>query len=471
MDITIYKASKKPKSTAIPTGGRRITGEIKHDSSIITPTFRFSPQAASDLTDYNMIYAGDFNRYYTINNWSYRAGFWEAECTCDVLASFKSTIGSTSMFCMRSANRWDGRVMDNLYPTFHASTVDTTAPSPWGQADRFILGVIGPADSSQAGSVTYYCMPPGALKDFMKYVLGQNRLVDDGQFQWGSLSTAIRAAIFNPIEYIVSCTYVPFQPSPLGALVTDIPYGWWSSSVANTNLLNATLTHTIPDITISLPHHPQMATKGIFVQNAPYSKFELQVNPFGVFPLDGSLIQDADHLRISIKVDLVTGLGIMEVFTVFQDNTERFLTRQTAQIGVPVQLSQESANLTAAFGAIGGGVQAASKASGGDYAGAVMAGLSAVGSAADLAQSAPSSIGANGARAGLSGLIRLHSTFYTIAAGDDVNEGRPLLEVLTPASIGGYMQFFNGTVPMVPGMTAEERDQINAFMESGFYYE
>ena len=164
-------------------------------------------------------------------------------------------------------------------------------------------------------------------------------------------------------------------------------------------------------------------------------------------------------------------VGNNQVFTVFQDQTERFLTRQTAQIGVPVQLSQESANLSAAFGAIGGGVQAAGKAAGGDYAGAVMAGLSAVGSAADLAQSAPSSIGANGARAGLSGLIRLHSTFYTIAAGDDANQGRPLLEVVTPSTLGGYMQMFNGTVPMASGMTAQERDEINSYMESGFYYE
>ena len=158
MDITIYKASKKPKSTAIPTGGRRITGEIKHDSSIITPTFRFSPQAAADLTDYNMIYAGDFNRYYTINNWSYRAGFWEAECTCDVLASFKSTIGSTSMFCMRAANRYDGRVMDNLYPTFHASTADVTAPSPWGQ--------FYPGRDRTGGLVT------GRIRDLLLYAAG-----------------------------------------------------------------------------------------------------------------------------------------------------------------------------------------------------------------------------------------------------------------------------------------------------------
>lgn len=468
MDITIFKASKKPKSTAIPTGGRRISGEIKHDSSIINPTFRFSIQAASDLTDYNMIYAPDFKRYYSINNWSYRAGFWEADCTCDVLASFKSTIGSTSMFCMRAANRYDGRVMDNLYPTFHASTADVTAASPWGQADRFILGVIGPADSSQAGSVTYYCMPPGALKDFMKYVLGQNRLVNDGTFNWGNLGTAIRAAILNPIEYIVSCTYVPFQPSPLGALVTDIPYGWWSSSVSNTYLLNSTLTHTIPDITITIPHHPQMATKGVFVQNAPYSRFELQVNPFGVVPLDGSLIQDADHLRISIRVDLVTGMGIMEVFTVFTDNTERFLTRVTAQVGVPVQLSQESANLSAIMD-MGSNIAQGALTGGG--IGAAIGAASSVGSISESITPTLSSTGTNGARAGLSGLIRLHTTFYTIAAGDDANEGRPLLEVLTPSTIGGYMQFFNGTVPMVPGMTAEERDQINAYMESGFYYE
>ena len=33
------------------------------------------------------------------------------------------------------------------------------------------------------------------------------------------------------------------------------------------------------------------------------------------------------------------------------------------------------------------------------------------------------------------------------------------------------MQMFNGTVALASGMTAQERDEINAFMESGFYYE
>ena len=468
MDILLFKANKKPKSTARPSGGTRISGEIKHDCSIINPTFRFSATLRSDLTGFNMLYAEDFNRYYYISNWSYVAGFWEADCSCDVLASFRQVIGSTSMFCMRAANRYDGRVMDTLYPTFHASTVDTTASSPWGQADRFILGVIGPADTSQAGSVTYYCMPPGSLKDFMKYVLGQNRLVDDGTFNWGSLSSAIRAAILNPVEYIVSCTYVPFQPSPLGALVSAIPYGWWSSSVSNTYLLNETMIHTMPDITINIPHHPQMASKGVFVQNAPYSRFELQVNPFGVVPLDGSLIQDADHLRISIKIDLVTGMGIMEVFTVFLDTTERFLTRVTAQVGVPVQLSQESANLSAIMD-IGSNVAQGAIQGGG--VGAAIGAVSSVGSVSDLVTPTLTSTGSNGSRAGLSGLIRLHSTFYTIAAGDDVNQGRPLLEVVMPSSLGGFMQMFNGTVPLSSGMTAQERDEINAFMESGFYYE
>lgn len=468
MDILLYKANKKPKSTARPSGGSRISGEIKHDCSIINPTFRFSGTLRSDLTKYNMLYAEDFGRYYYISNWAYVAGFWEADCSCDVLASFRQVIGSTSMFCMRAANRYDGRVMDNLYPTFHASTVDTTAPSPWGQAERFVLGVIGPADTSQAGSVTYYCMGSHDLKNFMKYVLGQNRLVDDGTFNWGNLSSAIRAAILNPIEYIVSCTYIPFQPSPLGAQVTDIPYGWWSSSVSNTNLLDQTMTHNMPDITINLPHHPQMASKGVFVQNAPYSRFELQVNPFGVVPLDGSLIQDADHLRISIKVDLVTGMGIMEVFTVFLDTTERFLTRVTAQVGVPVQLSQESANLSAIMD-IGSNV--AQGAIQGGAVGAAIGAASSVGSVSDLVTPTLTSTGTNGARAGLSGLIRLHSTFYTIAAGDDANQGRPLLEVVTPSTLGGYMQMFNGTVPLSSGMTAQERDEINAFMESGFYYE
>ena len=49
MDILLYKANKKPKSTARPSGGSRVSGEIKHDCSIINPTFREPPERPDEI--------------------------------------------------------------------------------------------------------------------------------------------------------------------------------------------------------------------------------------------------------------------------------------------------------------------------------------------------------------------------------------------------------------------------------------
>lgn len=463
MQIKIFKASKKTSSTAIPSGGVSVSGELKQDTSITDPVFRISGSLLNKPYEYNMIQA--LGRYYFVTDWTYRGGQWEASCRTDVLASFKSVIGSTSMYCMRAANRYDGRVQDNMYPTFHATSAVQTASSPFYQAEGYVIGVVGPANTSQAGSVTYYFMGKAALTTLMTNVLGQTNL--DDAAGWGNLGHAVRAALLNPVEYIVSCTYVPFQPT-LGSSVNTIYYGWWSAATSNTWLLGDLMVTNLPDMTVSIPKHPQINSKGVFVQNAPYSRFELQVNPFGIIPLDGSLIQDSDHLRLTVKVDNVTGMGILEVFTVFQDNTERFLTRITAQVGVPVQLSQESANLSAIVNA---GTQIAEGAVTGGAVGAAIGAVSSVGSLSDMFQPSISTTGANGSRAGLSGLVKLHATFYTIAAGDDANEGRPLLEALTPSSIGGYMQMLHCTVPLTAGMTEGDLQQIKAYVEGGFYYE
>ena len=52
---------------------------------------------------------------------------------------------------------------------------------------------------------------------------------------------------------------------------------------------------------------------------------------------------------------------------------------------------------------------------------------------------------------------------------DNDHHGRPLCQMRTPASLGGYMIVQDGDVPTAG--TQSETAEIKSYLESGFFYE
>lgn len=87
-------------------------------------------------------------------------------------------------------------------------------------------------------------------------------------------------------------------------------------------------------------------------------------------------------------------------------------------------------------------------------------------------KSAGTTIGSNGGWLGLQAAFatpRLIAIHHDIAADDNAQNGRPLCQVKTPASLGGYMMIQDADI-QAPA-TSQELAAIKQYMEAGFYYE
>ena len=92
--------SKRKNSTKQPTSGTEVTVYLKDDTSILNPTFDCTGVPAT----VNYIYCQDFGRYYFVDDVT-RAGKDRllVKCVSDPMATAKSTIGSSQFFVERSS--------------------------------------------------------------------------------------------------------------------------------------------------------------------------------------------------------------------------------------------------------------------------------------------------------------------------------------------------------------------------------
>ena len=169
--VNLYTFSKRENSTKRPTsGGTSYSCTLLDETSLMNPTFKLS--IASNPIGKNYAYVPDFNRYYFINDIRSYQNFWYIDCTCDVLASFKDTIGAESHYVLRSASNYDEYICDNRYGAKVKETgliLPQTGVLYWGTGHSYVVGIVGYADSTsnQVGSVTYYQMDDTALYNFI----------------------------------------------------------------------------------------------------------------------------------------------------------------------------------------------------------------------------------------------------------------------------------------------------------------
>ena len=105
--------SKRNNSTKQPSGsGTSYTVYLKDNVSVLAPVFRIE---GIDLT---VTYCQWNGRYYFVrdivlsNN-----AIYEVHCEIDPMATWKSAIGSSSQYVLRSASQSDGTIVDMFYPT------------------------------------------------------------------------------------------------------------------------------------------------------------------------------------------------------------------------------------------------------------------------------------------------------------------------------------------------------------------
>ena len=451
MVIEAYTFSKKMNSTAQPSGaGTQLTVHLKENTSVLNPHFF--------VHNYNFAhnYVKWGSRYYFVDDIiSISDGMAEYVCRTDVLATYKSDIGSSSQYVTRAASAYNLKVMDNKYPTLAdtdrgITSLDDIASGMGLSGGTFPAGtyVLGLKSKDSDTGVAFYALTPQEFGDFCDYLYSTVWL------DATDITVSLQKLFIDPFDYIISCTWYPFT---ITGNSQPIYFGFWDwtghtmTRIPESDRIKS-LSHTA-----NLPDHPQVS-RGSYLNAYPYSRLTLNLYSFGQCSLDPNRFLDSRSVTVLLNIDMFTGIGVCKVLsatgTVYQ---------ASATCGVPIQLSQVKDDLTKPI--VDSAMVAAALASEN-----VVGVASSIASAVKNAPPQIESVGAVGSVAAYYlNVPVIDSIFYRLVDEDLPQIGRPLCAVKTISTLSGYIECENAE--LATAGSPIEKDAITSYMNSGFYYE
>ena len=467
--VDFYTLTKKSNSTLYPSSGATSYNcNIKNGSGILTPKVELNLGLTTDPSGFNYCHITNFDRWYYVTEWYFDHGLWTATCKVDVLATYKSQIGSASLYVLRASAASNGTIVDNLYPCKTGCSYHTTSiTSPYNTTGCYVIGVVNSA--GMYGSISYYALSRGnmatLMSGLMTDVVGSPGTPANG-FNETDASLELQLSLIDPIQYIKSAIWLPV---PVTSITTDQTenglqiFNWTISSVTAYRISNPSV---ILRSNVSLTNHPDYSTRGSYVNSSPYTMVTLFMPPFGVIELDTTVTCNAASIDADIYIDANTGDGDLVISC-----NGIVMNKVSAKVGVPVQVSQVSRDYYgAATSAIGGVASAAAGAVTGNVVGAVSGAISGIGNAISALVPRSNTIGSSGNFSVLTAKSpELNFQFFRPVNDDNAHNGRPYCQVTTPSALGGYMLIQDGDVA-IPG-TKAEADEVRTLLESGFYYE
>ena len=508
MEVKLYKLQKRENSTFTPDDNVNIpfTADcvLKDNCSVVNPVLEFNAKGASALSliwEFNYIKIPTFSRYYYVEDWDFIGGLWVCSCHVDVLASFKTDIRYTWAYIARSTRDKNGTllynpaVIDTKYPALgsQATYLSTAIVNPFGNSDGvYIVGVVN--KSAENGTVTYYAFNQIGFKQFCRqlFTYSSGWLNIDVT----EISENLQKALVNPFQYIVSCVYLPVNVSDITGIsqtvTTTIYFGWWSVEVVTGARIVDTRAYISKTYSLTIPRHPQAASRGYYLNLAPFAIYTLRAYPFGTVNIDSEAIAYWNTLDLHISIDVCTGRGILNICVNGMNNplqtieTPVGVTIPTASLQVNYQQITGSSSMLAGGAAF---VSNVTEGSGKWYnnivqnaknfissvkegnAGAVIKEIAGdVASAAVAAQTTAEIRGQQGCASGyLSQTYTLSGRFLPIAPEDFDHNGRPLLQYKILDDLSGFIMCQN--VDLKISCTDRERAAIESYLLSGFYLE
>ena len=464
-NVFLYTFSKRANSTERPTDGIVYSGILREPCGIIRPTVGFEFPSGFSPSEYNYAYIQTFGRYYFISEWTSTGRLWICSMEVDALASWRDEIGEQELYVTRSAGKKNGNIADGLYPILsdytiskyqYASDYSTRIGSGW-----FVVGIIN-SDSDAVGAVSYYVFTPEQFSAFKQALMTTSTWTGVSDITEELLKT-----LFNPFQYISSCKWFPYEP-PTGDSIASLPFGWWSFNV-NCRELSSIVQYSrrTKEITSDyIPKHPQASERGDYLNNEPFSEYQLAYSPYGLIRLPGWVNIDNSDLILSETIDYITGNSTLIVYATNAAENQQVAAEVSAPIAIDVQIAQTNVDFTAALRSFG---SAASSIASLDFKGAIADAASGIASAVTAAPTVQTS-GRNGGFSDLAiydAYITLHCKFYKVANNSNRLLGSPLCEDIKLKTIPGYIVVLSPHVD-IP-CTSEERRMIEGYMSGGFF--
>ncbi len=448
--------SKLENSTAQPTTTTWAEYDVnlKDGCDLLDPEVTLSVSEAT-IAAYN--YATMFGKYFFIaDKYMLRENLCVLQLRHDPMATYKSQIGSATLYVLRSAAASNGNIKDNLYPMlsnpdFNYQSI--TGSFPDYEDGYYIINALGTTNNTS----TLYQMDFATFRRVINSLFAQ---AADASSIGSDFAQAVVNSMFNPIDYINWVVWSPLAFN--GTSAANMYLGRWSYSAIASDTLEV-INDTIITIAsqLSVPKHPQ-ESRGNYLNFYPYTEYILNLQPFGIIPIDPKRISHLNTLDYQILIDAQSGIGTLEIL---DGSTGSVIDHVSCKylVDIPIGSAAQSPGFISSI------VSGAAGLLTGNIAAGIAAGASAIGSAAEYLSPQARSMGSQGSIAAFQCYEGFLAIFHQIANEDKVDKGRPLCERRQISTLSGFNQVSDGYVT-IPG-TITEQEQIRSILESGFFYE
>lgn len=487
LTATFYSFTKKVNSTKLPTGGSSYSIVLKDDCSIVNPSILVD---LGNPSPWNYVHVPYFDRYYFIDDWISDGGLWRAECSVDVLASFRNIINNSTQYVLRSASKKDTFIINNAYVStkeseYYHDSLPFPTDFPFIGNASYILAIANNSTLGKVNGVQYVICSQAQMNTLLNNILN-----DSNDFGWGSteatfgLTAAVARAVVNPLQYISTCFLLPYgvnvSPQTVLVPVNGIKVGFWTLDPGTYNAVVPSYPGApifSEETEITLPIHPQSEDIGRWLEGYPYSKYTLYAGPFGVINLDNSLFigkrtTTGGGIKLTLRVSGdYLGKARLEVLNNYTDDSGShsvLVAKAYADVSVPIALSQTKNDILSFIGSMGGAVSGIVSSGG----------ASAISSAARLSESIDSMFPKPEVKGFNQSALQVYekwfvdSEFVIVSSRDQVNTnllGAPLCEVINLNQLTGFCQCDNPVIDI--NSTHSETEQIINYMKGGFFIE
>ena len=489
MAHTIYagNVSKRKNSTLQPSLSASFDVLLKTPTSLHTPTFTIN----AGSFDYNYLKWND--RYYFVTDVvSRNNNLWEVSAVCDVLATYKAEILASTQYVSYSANGNDVWLPDNRIATDENIIVTKNAATVplFSLIGCYILTVIGKNGCESfnvtSGTLMSICADVAQWVDDIQALIEQIQNMDtsagnawDAIGHLGELMRAIALAMVktgflgnsreDALNCIRSCVWLPFDSSIVGGASDSIYLGKYPTNKSGLLVTNIPKTNSV---SVAIPWHFSD------YRRATNEDLYLYLPFIGNVSLSSSSLTSATTLTVnysycidgSLTYEVKAGNQVIGTYGGNVAGTMPIGTAQTEGLGKIFTTS-----LSHIQKAVGAGISAASGNIG------AAADLSALGKAASsydiINTSMTTHAGAiGGVTCGAGAGLDKDVICYSVAHPTNIEPatmaatmGRPYQKPATLGSLTGYCQCANAHV--AAAAESQELDEIDAFLNGGFYIE
>lgn len=375
IDVRLHSSTKRNNSTRVFDNNidyyARYDCQINAACSILNPVLAFnddssplffrlngvdttgSPFDIDHVAVWKYAYIGQWGRWYKVVDLSYSRGIWYMSLAVDVLMSYRGLIGTTRQRIARSSILVDPYLVDASMPITSRGTTTVKefnfgsifAKITGSSVFYYVLQVINSFPTSPRGMVTPYVLSYAQLQQFREFLLSE-----PSQYTGPitDVTDNMLKALFNPMQYIVSCKAYHFQPAiAVDSGNSEIRLGYWKTGIKCVGVCSGSVQEFSDEI--DLPNHPDYDQNRKYLNTSPYTTVRMELQPFYSGELDSTFFYNNRKIKGVISLDCVSGDAELNLQSIPPDRTD-YVTFAVyyANLGIDIPVSQIMTNNFAA---------------------------------------------------------------------------------------------------------------------------